>query len=372
MAKSAAAAHSARPLFSGYGIEIEWTIIDRTDGKPRPLAELLLREGLEVFDERDRGVMGWSNELAAHVIEAKTAGVPPHLEGLASQFQTEAVEMNRRLASAGAMLVGGGAHPYMDPHRDATLWPHGQSEIYRAYDRIFGTQGHGWVNLQSVHVNLPFASDDELGRLHAAVRLVLPLIAALSAASPYLDGRRHPYLDARLDVYRRNQAKVPLVAGRVVPESIRSASDYHQRILAPMYRAIAPHDPEEILREEWLNSRGAIVRFDRSALEIRVIDCQENPHHDLAIAAAVVSAVRARIDAPPDFEDDAVEGSTDRLAAIFDAVARDAEAATISDEEYLRAMGWSRGPTTAGRLWRELLGRCASGFRARRRARRHH
>ncbi|HAL85576.1 MAG TPA: hypothetical protein DCM31_01010, partial [Deferribacteraceae bacterium] len=37
-----------------------------------------------------------------------------------------------------------------------------------------------------------------------------------------------------------------------------------------MYRDIAPYDPECILQEEWLNSRGAIARFDRKAIEIRL------------------------------------------------------------------------------------------------------
>ena len=72
-----------------------------------------------------------------------------------------------------------------------------------------------------------------------AVRLVLPLIPALSAASPYLEGRRQPYLDARLDTYRRNQARVPQIAGLVVPEPILGVADYHATILAPMYAAIA-------------------------------------------------------------------------------------------------------------------------------------
>ena len=39
-----------------------------------------------------------------------------------------------------------------------------------------------------------------------------------------------------------------------------------------MYRQIAPLDPDHVVQYEWLNSRGAIARFDRNAIEIRVID----------------------------------------------------------------------------------------------------
>ena len=44
-----------------------------------------------------------------------------------------------------------------------------------------------------------------------------------------------------------------------------------------MYRAIDPLDTEGILQEEWLNSRAAIARFDRGAIEIRCMDTQECP-----------------------------------------------------------------------------------------------
>ena len=346
----------ARHLFEAVGVEIEWMTVDAGSLAVRPLAPALLtdEEGT-VRDERDRGAMGWSNELATHVIEAKTLDVPRSLDGLADGFLQEARLMAQMLEPTGGRLLGGGAHPLMDPASEGSLWDGGQSAIYDAYDRIFRCAGHGWVNLQSVHLNLGFDGDDELHRLHRAVRLVLPLIPALSAASPFLEGKRQPYLDARLDTYRHNQQRVPAIAGSVVPEPVSSVAEYHQRILQPMYEAIAPHDPDEVLREEWLNSRGAIVRFDRSALEIRVIDCQETPTQDLAICAQVVEVLRALAEgrlpgAPPELED---EGSTERLAQTLWAVARDADEAVVEDEALLGALGLSR-PMTARDVWRSL------------------
>ena len=56
----------------------------------------------------------------------------------------------------------GGAHPWMDPARETRLWPHEDNEIYEAFDRIFGCTGHGWSNLQCVHLNLPFDDDENL------------------------------------------------------------------------------------------------------------------------------------------------------------------------------------------------------------------
>ena len=47
---------------------------------------------------------------------------------------------------------------------------------------------------------------------------------------------------------------------------------------------------------DWLNSRAAIARFERQTIEIRIIDLQECPAADLAIAELVVALVRAFYD----------------------------------------------------------------------------
>ena len=141
-------------------------------------------------------------------------------------------------------------------------------------------------NLQSAHLNLPFANDEEFGRLHAAVRLVLPALPALAASSPLQDGRLTDFADTRLEIYRHNARRLPIVSGRVIPEPVFTRAEYERAARQPL-RAIAPLDPDGILQEEWLNARGAIARFDRGAIEIRVLDVQEHPAADLAIAWAV-------------------------------------------------------------------------------------
>ncbi len=67
------------------------------------------------------------------------------------------------------------------------------------------------------------------------------------------------------------------MSGLVIPEVIQSIQDYHDIILNRIYRDMASVDPEGVLRYEWINSRGAIARFDRNAIEIRLVDVQESP-----------------------------------------------------------------------------------------------
>ena len=59
------------------------------------------------------------------------------------------------------------------------------------------------------------------------------------------------------------------MAGRVIPEPVFDKKSYEEQIFQRIYADIAPHDPQGILQHEWLNSRGAIARFDRNAIEIR-------------------------------------------------------------------------------------------------------
>lgn len=348
------------PAFSAYGIEIEYMIVDRKSLSVLPIADRMLHAASgHKGNEVSRGLLGWSNELVLHLIEIKNPRPSTSLVPLPAAFQSEIGEINRMLEAHGARLMPTAMHPWMDPLHETRLWPHDNHAIYRAYDRIFNCKSHGWANLQSMHINLPFADDDEFARLHAASRLVLPILPALAASSPIADGRDTGWTDYRMHVYADNAREMPSIAGMVIPETITSRAAYEQRVLAPMYRDIAPHDPEGVLQFEWLNSRGAIVRFDRNTIEIRVIDTQECPQADLAIAAATVAVVRRLYDAGRDDLVAQQEIPAATLAAMLHNCSRDADLAVIDNVAYLRLLGFPGQRCSANELWRHLIA-CAT------------
>ena len=349
-------------LFEGYGIELEYMIVDRATLSVMPAADRVLEaEAGEIVSEVEVGLLRWSNELVLHVIELKTNGPAPSLRGLAAAFLEGARRIDRILEPLGGRLMPSGMHPWMDPLRETRIWPHEQSPIYAAYDRIFGCQGHGWSNLQSLHINLPFSGDEEFGRLHAAIRLLLPILPAIAASSPVAGGRLTGFLDTRLEVYRRNQEKIPSLTGQVIPEPVFTREGYEAEILQRLYRDVAPCDPEGVLREEWLNSRGAIARFERDTIEIRVIDVQETPAADLAIASLVAAVLRALVTERWSGLAEQMAWPVEPLAAIFLDTVRRGEEAVIADEAYLRCLGFPGSKATAGELWaclgRETLAR---------------
>lgn len=175
----------ALPLFDGYGIEMEYMVVDRATLAILPRTDEILRAVAgEYVAVTEQGALAWSNELVLHVIELKTNGPASTLDALPSAFAADVARINGLLEPMGGRLMPSAMHPWMDPHRETRLWPHEDNAIYAAYDRIFGCQGHGWSNLQSTHINLPFADDQEFARLHAAIRFLLPIVPALAASSP--------------------------------------------------------------------------------------------------------------------------------------------------------------------------------------------
>jgi gamma-glutamyl:cysteine ligase YbdK (ATP-grasp superfamily) len=290
------------------------------------------------------------------VIELKTNGPAPSLAGLPTAFQASIARIDALLAPMNARLLSGAMHPWMDPHREMRLWPHDYSPVYQAYDRIFDCRGHGWGNLQSMHVNLPFADDREFARLHAAIRVMLPILPALAASSPIADGRPTGFLDTRLEVYRKNSARIPSMCGAVIPEAVFSQAQYTREILERIWSDLAPFDPEGVLRYEFANSRGAIARFDRSAIEIRVLDVQECAGADLAIAAAVSSAVRALAEERWCSFDAQARWDVEPLARIFLECVRLGEAAVIREREYLAMFGYPGAACSAAELWQHVVG----------------
>lgn len=346
------------PLFSRFGVELEYMIVDAETLEVRAVADKVLKAEGGSFDDVRRGPVEWSNELALHVIELKTARPTVRLGRVAGSFHADVQHINRLLARQGCRLLPGGMHPWMNPRRDGRLWPHGCQEIYEAFHRIFDCRRHGWMNLQSTHLNLPFADDREFARLHAAVRLVLPLIPALGASSPYMEGRLAENLDQRLEVYQCNCARVPSVTGKVIPEPIRCRRDYERLVFDRIYRDLEGLDPERILREEWVNARGAIARFCRNTIEIRVLDMQECPAMDLAIVQCLVGVLMDLVGRGP--LDAQFNIPTNYLHSVLQRTIRQAGAVSIAHPGYLRCLGIpARSRLSVRELWSALLDRCA-------------
>lgn len=346
-------------LFTGFGVELEYMVVDRETLDVRPIADRLFRDFSNTqVSAVDNGPIAWSNELAAHVVEMKTNGPTPDLFQAAQDFHRNIELINTILGRHNAMLLPGAAHPWMDPIREMVLWPHDAHEIYNLYNTIFDCRGHGWANVQSTHLNLPFTGDAEFAGLHTAIRLLLPLLPALTASSPLLDGGPTGWLDSRLNVYLHNQDRLPILTGRLIPEAVCSEAEYEKRIFTPIMAAISPFDPEGLMDKYFLNSRGAIARFDRGAIEIRILDIQECPLADCSIAQLIIETLKGlTTESRSDF---ALQGQadTEMLRELFLRVIETGGETLVADSGYLQLLGLPGKAMPVAEIWQGLFARC--------------
>lgn len=342
-------------MFQGYGVELEYMIVDKDTLIVSPIAdELIKKVSGEYVSDVEFGDIGWSNELVLHVIELKTNGPAKTLSNLDLKFFENVININNILDEFNCMLLPTGAHPFMDPFKESKLWNHEYNQVYEAYNRIFDCRGHGWSNLQSTHINLPFGNDEEFEKLHAAIRILLPIIPALSASTPIIEYKPTGYIDTRLEVYRNNQKKIPSIAGKVIPERAFTKKEYEELILRNIYEDIKPYDDDNILQNEWLNSRGAIARFDRNTIEIRIIDIQECPSADLAITLLISETLKKLISGIWSLTDEQKIWDEDKLSNIFLKVIKEGEHVIIEDENYLKLFGCNH-KCSVNELWKHIF-----------------
>ena len=341
-------------LFEVYGIELEYMLVNSNSFKVAPIVDVLLtKKNGELTSDVDNGTVAWSNELVAHVIEIKTNGPTNDINNLAEAFHKNITEINALLKPLNAKLLPTASHPTMNPLKDTQLWKHSYSEVYELYNRIFDCKGHGWSNVQSTHINLPFYDDKEFEKLHAAIRIILPLIPGLCASSPILDGKITGFKDTRLEYYKTNQKEIPEMTGLVIPERVFTKADYYATIFEPIKQVIKKYDTNNILDHHFLNSRGAIARFDRNAIEIRLVDIQECPKADIAICALIIEVLKLLVNEDTTSLKKQKKWLKQDLYSILNAVIKDGEVYNILNLDYLELFGIKQ-VTNVKNVWHHL------------------
>jgi len=341
-------------LFEVYGIELEYMLAYKSNFKVAPIVDILLtKKNSKLTSDIYNGAIAWSNELVGHVVELKTNGPTRHLNTLSQEFYKNVLEINTLLKPLDAELLPTASHPLMNPLTDTQLWKHSYSEVYELYNRIFNCKGHGWSNVQSTHINLPFFDDNEFEKLHAAIRILLPLIPGLCASSPIFEGKFTGYKDSRLECYKTNQKEIPEMTGLVIPEQVFSESDYQKIIFEPIKKAIKPFDTQHILDHHFLNSRGAIARFDRNAIEIRLIDIQECPKADIAICVLIIEVLKYLVNENTSTISDQKSWSNTSLFNLLNPIIKAGETYWVLNLEYLKLFGIYE-TSTVQNIWKHL------------------
>jgi gamma-glutamyl:cysteine ligase YbdK (ATP-grasp superfamily) len=238
----------------------------------------------------------FGKELQLHVMEIK-ANAPFKSPELFEETMQDAVETLQGYLwkKHHAHLLGTGMHPLLRLS-DTSVWPHRHRKIYHEYGKIFNLKQHGWLNIQSFHLNLPYSREENGILLHNQLAGLCAYLPAISASSPIFDGVLGPNVDNRLHFYKMNQREIPSIVGDVIPDNVASFSQYRKEVIGGYSQDLATAGAgKTLLFKEWVNSRGVIFRFDRSALEVRVMDEQECVKSDVALSCFIRAALRGLI-----------------------------------------------------------------------------
>ncbi len=278
-------------IFMKIGTEHEYSINDR-DFNPLPISDKIIeRISGAIEHEVSFGGIMVSKELQKHAIELIPAR-PGSLSFLENNLFNGLKSLYRALNNKYKFL-GLGMHPMLTLDQ-TTYWDHDEQEYFNAYDRLFNIKQHGWLNIQALQINIPYGDRENLVPMFNRIRSLLPYLVAVSASSPIVEGKLTSYMDNRLIYYRENQCKMPSICHGILPERLESVDEYI-RINRGIYSELKACGAE-VLCQEWVNSRGVIVRFTRKCLEVKAIDEQECLHSDMAVSAFLLALLRSDLE----------------------------------------------------------------------------
>jgi gamma-glutamyl:cysteine ligase YbdK (ATP-grasp superfamily) len=232
-------------------------------------------------------------ELQCHVVELK-GRKPFHTpEDFEETIQEAVLTLAEFLRSKfQASLLGTGMHPFIRPS-EAKIWCHRHRSIYEIYERIFNVRQHGWLNIQAFQLNLPYGGRRLAASFHNALAGMLPYLPAIAASSPIYEGKFGTYVDNRMHFYKINQIEVPSLVGDVIPDYTDSLEAYREKVIGRYSSDLARAGATKpILNVDWVNSRGITFRYDRHAIEIRILDEQECVKSDVAVSCYIRAALR--------------------------------------------------------------------------------
>lgn len=274
------------------GPEHEFSIVDE-NLRPQPIVDKIIKQlAGRIKNNVTLSNIIFGKELQAHVAEFKGAAPFASPSAFEETMYHGVIEILQILDRFGVQLLGLGMHPTLSLS-EAKVWSHRDRGIYAALDKVFGLRQHGWLNIQSFQLNLSYFNEAEAVRAYNILANILPYLPAISASSPIYDSKFGEYEDNRLYFYKVNQKEVPSITGEIVPEYIDSFKAYCDLTTQRYSRDLAEiNAPRCLVNKSWINSRGAVIRFERKAIEIRVMDEQECIKSDVALSCFIRALLR--------------------------------------------------------------------------------
>ncbi len=250
------------------GIEEEFSILDPETLEMLPCFEQM-RDAAHASDRLlGEAITG---ELISSEIEI--------ISGAGADFHdalTRQRERRRRLfalaASQGVALGATGTHPWADYRKQTII----DTEHYRRVEE--GLKYVAWRNNTfSLHVHVGMRGIDRAIRVCDRLREVLPLLLAVSANSPYLDGRDSGLHSARTQSFTKSFPRCG------VPDAFGGWAAYREYIEF----LIRTHSIVEFTQVWW----SVRPHFSFGTVEVRICDAQATAQESEALASLIFACI---------------------------------------------------------------------------------
>ncbi len=219
-----------------------------------------------------------SPETHAAVIELAT-GIHPHVDGVVAELDSLRTRLAGEVDAMGLTVAGAGMHPL-------TVWE--ETEVsgavrYRALDDSLRVLARREPTMAlHVHVGVPESADAI--RLLNGLRHRIPILLALSANSPFWQGRDSGFASARTLIFQAFPR-----AG--TPRSFADYADFIEAVDALIASGAIP-DPSFL----WWDVR---LQPALGTVEVRVADAQSTVSEVAALVALIQSLARLELEGEP-------------------------------------------------------------------------
>ncbi|MFJ9890319.1 glutamate--cysteine ligase [Streptomyces sp. NPDC091287] len=242
------------------GVEEELLLVDPASGEARALSSAVLA----IAEKEAVGESAFEPELHRQQVEFSTHPCADMGELAASvhRWRTEAV---RHATEAGAAVVALATSPLPVSPKIGT------GERYRWMAEHFGLTAQEQLTC-GCHVHVSVASDEEGVAVLDRMRCWLPVLLALSANSPFWQGRNSEYSSYRSQVWGRWPSAGPV-------EVHGSAEEYHARVRSLIGTGV--------LRDEGMVYFDARLSRRYPTVEVRIADVCLDPADTVLLATLV-------------------------------------------------------------------------------------
>ncbi|SHN05688.1 carboxylate-amine ligase [Duganella sacchari] len=241
------------------GIELELMVLDRLTYDLLPAAPDIL----QLLEQQDKRWVA-TPEITTSMLEVATSILDNYQQALA-ELEDIRHRVERAAFAVGAVISGGGAHPFQQ-WRDQRIYPKAR---YRESARKFGYLAKLFT-VFGMHVHIGVPSGDEAVRLCAWRTQRAPLFIALSANSPCWQGENSGFCSARSNVV----GAFPMSG--TMPAHIRSWQQFEQH-----FARLAALGIVTSVKDFYWDVR---PKPESGTIELRVLDTPLHPSFAAALA----------------------------------------------------------------------------------------